>query len=74
MFGKNKLHVAGCAILIVVAVALYFSGFLGNNWTILLLLLCPIMHFFMMGDMHGKENGHGDTNNNGKSDKKTSCH
>lgn len=26
----------------------------GFNWTWLIILLCPLMHFFMMKGMHGK--------------------
>ncbi len=47
-------------VMLVAAVGAYFiynnywSG-LGNNWLILMLLICPLIHLFMHGG-HGKNN------------------
>jgi len=47
-----------CAIPIALLIAVYFLG-LSNKYIFwLVVLLCPLMHFFMMKYMHGdKKNG-----------------
>ncbi len=38
----------------------WFFGVRAGNWGILLVLLCPLMHVFMMGAHgHGQDRGHG---------------
>lgn len=66
---KSVKHAKGitmlvcCLIVMVLLIAaVYFFG-IGRNYSYwLILLLCPLMHFFMMRDMHNKppKKGNGD--------------
>ncbi|KUO52661.1 MAG: hypothetical protein APF76_14315 [Desulfitibacter sp. BRH_c19] len=38
-----------------IAVVFFFGRVEGFNWTWLILLLCPLMHIFMMKSMHNNE-------------------
>ena len=44
-----------CLIPLIIAGALFYLGF--KTYAILvIMLLCPILHYFMMKDMYGKHN------------------
>lgn len=57
-----------CLIPIIIAGILFYFGF--KTYAIIaVMLLCPILHYFMMKDTHGK---HDDKNKEGSENKK--CH
>ena len=63
-----------CAIPLIIAGILFYLGF-KTYASFAVILLCPILHYFLMRDMHGK---HGDKNkeesgNKGKGEDKK-CH
>ncbi len=54
-----------CLIPLIIAGALFYFGF--NQYALLaIMLLCPILHYFMMKNMHKKEGT--------KENKKVGCH
>lgn len=54
-----------CLIPLIIAGALFYLGF--KNYSVLaVMLLCPILHYFMMRGIHKKEKV--------KENKKTGCH
>jgi len=55
--------------LIILIVAVYIFGLSNKYLFWFILLLCPILHYFMMKDTHGK---HDDKNKEGSENKK--CH
>jgi hypothetical protein len=54
------MMMGGCVIMMAAAVAvIFFKVPVNNVFIVLMLLLCPLSHFFMMGMMgHGKDEGH----------------
>ncbi len=57
-----------CLIPLIIAGILFYLGF-KTYATLVIMLLCPILHYFMMRNMHGK---HGNKNEGEGKDKK--CH
>lgn len=54
---------SGMVLIVFLALGGYFlikehAAHIGQNWVYLILLLCPLMHFFMHGS-HGGHGGHG---------------
>lgn len=93
MTWKDKLHqhhgvvmMLGCAVPIVIAViGTYYFGWQQRSYLVwLFLLLCPLMHYWMMKEMHGKDNHSEDKHSEDKSssakepsparEKRSSCH
>ena len=58
------MMMGGCVIMMAAAVAiLFFKVPVNNVFIVLMLLLCPLSHFLMMGMMgHGKDETHENCN------------
>lgn len=49
--GRHMLKMLACCLIPLILVAvLYLTGFSGDYLFYVILLLCPLMHFFMMRD------------------------
>lgn len=69
-----------CAIpVVVVVVGTYYFGWQQRSYLVwLFLLLCPLMHYWMMKEMHGKEKNSEDKSSaekqSSEKEKRPSCH
>lgn len=61
MHKKHSLLMILCCLVPIVLVMFFAHRFEGTNWFWLFLLLCPVMHVFMMKSMHKGECDQEDT-------------
>lgn len=65
---------SGMLLIVLFAVGGYFlikehAAHIGENWILLILLLCPLMHIFMHGG-HGRHEDHGEDHHRHSDDEK----
>ena len=71
----NLMMFICCGIpLILLVIAVYFFGLSKSYLFWFILLLCPIMHYFMMRDMHKKHSNDNNIEKSSKNGENKRCH